>query len=152
MAAQENAPSFVEERKALRDAAASGWAEFNARILSGTRNDLVHAEWSVGYDPLGHDVVLEAKVAVSYSSDSLLQVWLMDQHSGIWIPEYRPWVSSVVEYTREQAQKSTHVGLFDSKWRDEDKGETYNALLWGWVAHKDDVKKFAFSEEFQYPG
>lgn len=149
---QTGMPSVAETRKALGQAAKTGWEAFNAALLAGNDNTLVDATWSVEYDALGNDIILQAKIAVKDSADVLLQVWLMDEHPGIWIPQYRPWVASVVEFDPSEGQKTAHVGLFDSKWRAEDQGETYGAFLWGWVMHKGKPKRFGFEKEFVYPG
>jgi len=143
---------FMHQHELIAKASATGWEAFRSRLIVEATNDLVKAEWSVTYDELGHDIIIEARIGVAQPKDALLQVWLKDQHSGMWIPEYRPWVASVVEFTPDQAIKETRVGLFDSKWREEDVGETYHALLWGYLNHEGDVASFAFQEEFKYPG
>lgn len=145
-------PSVEQARKEMIEASKAGWGPYRERLHSNADDNVVKVEWKVDYEPLGHDMILEAKIKVAESEDSLLQVWLQDLHPGFWIPEFRPWVASVVEFTAEQDVKYTHVGLFDSKWQKEDAGETYFADLWGYVLRQGEVKKFAYAEEFVYPG
>lgn len=131
---------------------AQGWEQFNAALITDARNDLVLVEWGVDYDKLGHDIIIHAKVKVVDHGDALLQAWLKDQHPGIWIPEFRPWVASVVEFSAEDNIRNVQIGLYDSKWRKEDANETYTALLWGYLMHNGVVEKFAFTKSFVYPG
>ena len=145
-------PSIAETRKAMAEAAKGGWNIFNDALMADTDNSLVKVDWEVIYDPLGRDIILDAKVAVADSADSLLQVWLMDEHPGFWIPEIRPWVSAVVEFDPKEGQQTAHLGLFDSKWTKEDAGATYVAFLWGYVLHEGTPTRFAYQQDFTYPG
>ncbi len=142
---------IMKQHELITQASAVGWKKFRTNLISDVSNDLVMVDWSVSYDAVGHDIIIDAKVKVAFGGDSLLQVWLKDEHPGIWIPELRPWVASVVEFGPDQNIEETHIGLFDSKWRDEDVGETYHALLWGYVSHKGENFKFGFEKEFKYP-
>jgi hypothetical protein len=140
------------ERRKIVSASSREWHQLNAELRAHAKNDLVVVDWDVEYDQLGHDILIHAKVKVANKDDALLQVWLMDQHPGIWIPEYRPWVSSVVEFEVAENTKRAHVGLFDSKWHIEDTNAEYLALLWGYVQHNGAVEKFSFEKRFTYPG
>lgn len=144
--------TFKKQHERIAYASKTGWDKFRAQLTSEAKNELVKVEWDVIYHELGHDIIIEAFVKVVDSDDILLQVWLQDTHPGIWIPEFRPWVSSVVEFMPEQNIKKAHIGLFDSKWRKEDVGEIYHALLWGYLNHAGEVASFAFEKEFKYPG
>jgi len=144
--------TLMQQHELIAKASAMGWEAFRSQLIKEASNDLVKADWSVKYDELGHGIIIEARIGVVHAKDVLLQVWLKDEHPGIWIPEYRPWVASVVEFKPEQAIKESHVGLFDSKWRAEDVGETYHALLWGYLDHEGVISSFAFQKEFKYPG
>ena len=143
---------IMQQHELIARASATGWEAFRAELLREASNQQVVAHWDVRYDELGHDIIIEARVQVIRPEDVLLQVWLKDEHPGIWIPEFRPWVTSVVEFAPDQEIKAANVWLFDSKWSREDAGETYNALLWGYVNHVGEVEKFAFQKEFTYPG
>lgn len=143
---------IMQQHELIAHASAIGWDTFRSRLLNEASNEFVKADWDVKYDRLGHDIIIEACVKVAETKDSLIQVWLKDEHPGIWIPEFRPWVASVVEFRPDQETKETHIGLFDSKWREEDVGETYYALLWGFLSHGGDDASFAFQKEFKYPG
>jgi hypothetical protein len=145
-------PNIQDTRQKIANASRHGWDKLNRDIESGANNDLVDVEWDVIYDELGHDIILQAKIKVRTAEDVLLQIWLEDQHPGIGIPEFRPWVASVVEFKLEQQVREALVGLFDSKWRTEDVGETYDAMLWGYLMHNGTVESFAFKRKFKYPG
>jgi hypothetical protein len=140
------------EHKKIIAGSKKGWAAFNAARLQEADNDLVLANWSVKYDPLGHDILVQANVKVAASTDVLLQVWLEDHAPGIWIPEVQPWIASVVEFAPEEKIKSAHVGLIDSKWRPEDRNVEYVFVLSGYVQHKNKVESFRFEKKFVYPG
>lgn len=143
-------PSMSRELKRIRLASKEGWETL--RVSEGEiRNDLVTVKWEVDYDELGHDIAIQAKVSLKNPKDNLLQIWLCDLHPGIWIPELRPWVSSVVEFAPEQKVKFAKVGLVDSKWRPEDRGQTYLARLWGYFETAAGIKKFSLEKEFIYP-
>ncbi len=64
----------------------------------------------------------------------------------------RTWVASVVKFSRAQNVQTVKLGLFDFKWRTEDKGQTYRALFWGYLQHGATKELFAFDQEFVYPG
>ncbi len=136
----------------IRRGAAEGWQQLKEALGDKSRNNLVRVDWGVDYDELGHDTVIHAEVTVAVPEDVLLQVWLQDLHPGIWIPELRPWVASVVEFTPRQAVKQVKLALADSKWRPEDQNETYQALLWGYLDHAGAVEHFSFERNFVYPG
>lgn len=122
-----------------------------AMLYRDSISNIVTATWTVTYDKLGNDIIVEARVGVANPVDCLLQVWLMDQHPGIWIPELRPWISTVIEFSAQDQQQSVHIALLDSKWRAEDSGQTYKAFLWGYVQQQKEVKKFFFEKDFVYP-
>jgi len=110
-------------------------------------------DWSVTYEELGHDIIIDARLTAVDPSIALLQVFLQDSHPGVWIPEFRPWVLSGVEFQPSQNVKATMARLIDSKWRKEDTGEKYNAYLWGYVQAGAKVLQFGPHEkEFIYPG
>lgn len=140
-----------DEYKRIVKAAREGWEERRRDLLARARNDLVAVDWNVEYEPLGHDILIIGTVKVLEVNDFLLQVWLKDMHPGIWIPEFRPWVASVSEYEPAQRIRSARVGLFDSKWRKEDEGETYYALFWGYFDHGGAIESFALEKKFVYP-
>ena len=140
------------ERARIARGSAEGWEAFSAELLADAQNDLVNAVWEVTHDEMAHDIVIQGLVKVENEDDALLQVWLGAIHPGIWIPEYRPYVISVVEFYREQNVQSTKVGLFDSKWRKEDLGQKFKAMLWGYLEHDGGVASFAFEKDFTYPG
>lgn len=144
--------SIRSEHRKMAAVARDGWDAFAAKRRARALDDLVVPKWSVTYDKLGHDMIVEARVNVAKQADSLLQVWLTVQHPGIWIPELRPWVSSVVEFDPAEKRKSAHVGLFDSKWRPEDAGQTYNAALWGYALRGGKAQPFHYEQSFVYPG
>jgi hypothetical protein len=146
------ASSFQNELRRIRHSSRSGWAEFRQQLATSARNELVHLEWDVAYDELGHDILIQASVKVRDPADAILQLWLKDQHPGIWIPELRPWVASVVEFAPDQEVRKALVGLIDSKWRKEDTGETYTAIVWGYVRHGGAVETFSESKSFVFPG
>ncbi|GAN34237.1 MAG: hypothetical protein UZ01_03083 [Candidatus Brocadia sinica] len=141
-----------QQRNRIVNASRTGWATMNKEIEAASKNDLVDVIWDVYYDELGHDIIIQAKVKVRSEGDVLLQVWLNDQLPKPWIPEFRPWVSSVSEFTPMQQVKEVLVGLIDSKWRSEDVGETYTAAIWGYILHSGVIESFAFNKEFKYPG
>lgn len=143
---------FIKTHQQIAHASRAGWDGLIKEITDGANNGLVDVDWDVTYDQPGHDIILRANVKVKSPEDALLQVWLQDQHPGIWIPALRPWVASVVEFTADQKVTKALVGLMDSKWRKEDKGQTYTALLWGYLAHGTNVESFAFNKDFTYPG
>jgi hypothetical protein len=146
-------PSIGQEQARIAAAASSGsWANLNAVLMAGARNDLVSVDWDVVYDKIGHDIIIEARIKLIEVTDRLLQVWLKDHHEGMWIPEILPWVSSVVEFSPADNITTTHVALLDSKWRPEDAGAAYKALLWGYIQHKGAVEHFAFENDLIYPG
>ena len=142
---------IARQHRIIAKASANGWATFRSTLIEEANNDLVSANWDVTYSAVTKDISIEAKVSVVYPNDRLLQIWLKDEHPGIWIPEYRPWLGSVVEFSAAQNIKKAKVGLFDSKWREEDMGETYHALFWGYLSHDDNTESFAFQREFEYP-
>ena len=82
----------------------------------------------------------------------LLQIWAKFQSLEFGIPEHIPWVSSVLEFHPTQRVQSAHIGLLDSKWRPEDSGKVYNALLWGYAEVDGSPVGFGpFTREFTYP-
>ena len=141
-----------EQHEQIARASKLGWESFRAELLQQATNEFIEVSWDVNYDESGHDMVLSADVSLVNKDDGLLQVWLKDQHSGNWIPEILPWVSSVVEFTQDQHVTAAHIGLFDSKWQTDDVGETYYAVLWGYLCHGGEIKSFAFEKTFVYPG
>jgi hypothetical protein len=147
---------MVPNRKAMLEyitrASKDGWGQFVQALQTDADNSIVAAKLQVTYEPLGHDIVLDASVSVAAPEDVILQVWLKDLHPGIWIPEFRPWIASVVEFSPIQAIKQVHLGLIDSKWRKEDAGVTYHALLWGYVQRDGSTLKFALEQDFVFPG
>jgi len=129
-----------------------GFSDYGKLHRGAASSGIVVPVWSVKYDPLGHDMLIEARVKVANPKDCLLQVWLGDHASGIWIPEDQPWVSSVVEFSPDDDVKSAHIGLADSKWRPEDRNVEYVFVLSGYVKRGDTVEKFAFEKSVVYPG
>jgi hypothetical protein len=144
--------SIAPEHARIVRGSVAGWEEFRRSLQEGARNDLVDVQWDVTYEPLGHDMILQAAVKTLAADDVLLQLWLKDQHPGIWIPEFRPWVASVVEFEPAQQVRAAKVGLIDSKWRPEDTGATYTALAWGYFRHEGTTQHFALERSFVYPG
>jgi hypothetical protein len=141
-----------ETRRLINEAAKEDWSLLKSELAKDANQEIVKVNFEVIYDKLGHDIILQAEVKVLTPGDSLLQVWLQDIHPGIWIPEYRPWVSSVVEFEASQKVESALCGLIDSKWRPEDSGQRYDALLWGYVQHNGNVLQFGpFEKELTYP-
>ncbi|MEW8073818.1 MAG: hypothetical protein AB2826_25720 [Candidatus Thiodiazotropha sp.] len=122
-----------------------------ASIAATSRNDLVDTQWSVEYNKVGHDMISIADVYVVNKGDALLQVWLRNAASGIWIPELQPWEISAVEFKPEQLVTSTKLGLFDSKWSGDDIGREYHYKLWGFVLHGGKVESFAFDKWSIFP-
>ena len=137
--------------------ASHDWSSFKSELFARshgneTGNALVSVEWQVEYDPLGHDWQLTYKLAVTDPTVEILQVWIMDQHPGIWIPELRPWVAGACEFQIGQGVRSMIGGVIDSKWRPEDAGQEYQALLWGYVGQGGVVHKFGpFEKAFTHP-
>lgn len=140
-----------KQLKDIARASKSGWKQFNSQLKANAENNLVSMSWNVTYDPKGHDIIIEAKIKVVNQEDYLLQLWLMDQHPGIWIPEFRPWVASVTEYQHSQKIVEAHIGLFDSKWSQEDFGETFEAVSWGYFSSDGEIKNYSETKEFIYP-
>lgn len=145
-------PTLKKQQTRIVKASRAGWPKFVKELKTKANNKLVKADWKVTYDELGHDILIDAQVSVVDPKDCLLQVWLQDLHPGVWIPENRPWVASAVEFNRNQGIQTVKLGLFDSKWRPEDVGQTYRALLWGYLQHGATVESFTFDAEFVYPG
>ena len=82
----------------------------------------------------------------------LLQVWLKDVHTGIWIPELHPWVLSGIEFKAESKVSSALCGLVDHKWRKEDGGAKYEALISGFIMQNGAVSRFGpVVQQFIYP-
>lgn len=146
---------IVDVQKTLSDLSNMSSEEtsaFLAKIASAAQNDLVKTQWNVTYDQLGHDMISVADVSVVNASDGLLQVWLLNAASGIWIPELQPWEISVVEFKPDQKIASTKLGLLDSKWTGDDIGRKYHYRLWGYVLHKGKAELFSFEKWAVYPG
>jgi hypothetical protein len=116
-----------------------------------TQNDLV-AVICVTYDALGKDIIIHAWVKTLKENDTLLQIWLTDMDTKLGIPEYIPWVSSVVEFEVEQHVTKAHVGLIDSKWPAHGENLEYIARVLGYFRHDGKVAKFLFEKPFTYPG
>ena len=122
-----------------------------ASVSKSAQNDLVKLNWSVEYDELGHDMHSVAEVSVKDENDALLQIWLRNAASGIWIPELLPWEISVVEFAPEQSVNSAKLGLLDSKWTAEDVGRRYFYHLWGYLMHQGSVESFWLEKSAVYP-
>jgi len=144
--------TIQESRQLIIEASKEGWHVLREALEQNANREIVEVEFEVIYDELGHDMILQARVNAVAPETYFLQTWLQDIHSGIWIPEYHPWVAGVVEYSASQKITSALCGLFDSKWRREDSGEKYEALAWGYVEHQGAVTQFGpFVKEFVYP-
>jgi hypothetical protein len=145
--------TLAETQRDIRTGSRSGWPTFLESLEANTTPNLVDVAWEVVYDPLGHDVIVDAKVATLPAEAWLLQVWVMVVHPGFWIPQFRPWVSSVVEFDAKQRTRKAHCGLFDSKWRPEDVGVEYQAVTWGYVEQDGEPVQFGpFVKMFIFPG
>jgi len=114
-------------------------------------NGAVKVKWDVKYRPLQHDILVLANVAVSDDADVLLQIWLRDEETGVWIPELQPRSVSVIEFAPSQKVKQALTGLFDGKWRKGDAGKKYLAYLGGYVLRSGTRLKFLFEKKFTYP-
>jgi hypothetical protein len=146
-------PNVKQVRERIVDASKSGWDSLREELERNANRDIVTVTWDVTYDPLGHDIIVHYEANVAEPETYLLQIWAMDQHPGIYIPEYRPWVASVVEFTPADQVTGCKGGVLDSKWSKEDAGEKYVALVWGYVHQRDSVVQFGpFEKEFVYPG
>ena len=144
--------SLRETRQLINEASRKGWAALKAELERNANREIVKVYFEVIYDELGHDMIRQARVKVDAPDTYHLQVWVQDIHPGIWIPELRPWVSSAVEFNPSQKIDSALCGLFDSKWRPEDSGQSYDALVWGYVEQGGEVVQFGpFEKEFIYP-
>src|SRR6185503_6813020 len=100
----------VNER--MNRAAKNGFDALRKAIFESAVDNLVQAKWDVTYNPLGHEMILQASVKVA-SPDFLLQIWMKDERPAPWIPELRPWTASVTEFDPHSITRSAKVGLFD---------------------------------------
>lgn len=133
----------------------------SARAQLAERRDLneqpIHGlsvKWSVDYLQNAHDMRLAADVRADSRSDiTILQVWLTNVWiGGVAIIEDIPQVTSVVEFERDANVKYVKVGLFDGKWRREDNGQRYRAILNGYCRVNADVRPFSYIKEYDFPG
>lgn len=145
-------PNFSEAKKRFAARSAAKAESQRRELQASANNNLVKVVWDVTYDPVGHDIIIEAKIKIASSSDDLLQVWLKNGSSGIGIPELLPWVASVAEFTEDQHVKEAHLGLLDSKWRPEDAGAEYIAEVFGYVMHDGKVEGFFDSKGYVFEG
>lgn len=145
-------PNFSEGKKRFAARSAAEVGSQRLEFAASANNNLVKVIWDVVYDPVGHDVIIDAKIKIASGSDDLLQVWLKNGSSDIGIPELLPWVASVVEFAEDQHVKEAHLGLLDSKWRPEDAGAEYIAQVFGYVMHDGKVESFFDSKAYVFEG
>ena len=130
----------------------SNWLDFKEELRKGAVQDIVKVDFQVTYNPKSHAIEIIGDVTVISPNTYLLQIWLKDIHLAVWIPEIHPWVLSGVEFRRENKVTSALGGLIDHKWRKEDVGAEYEALLHGYAEQDGAVVKFGpFIKRFTYP-
>ena len=145
-------PPTRQTHERIISASKSGWNDLLQELENNANREIVTVTWDVTYKELGHDIMVYYNVKTTEPETYLLQIWAKDQHSGFWIPEYQPWVASVVEFEPTSKVTACKGGVIDSKWRKEDVGEKYVALLWGYVLQKESVIQFGpFKKDFTYP-
>jgi hypothetical protein len=128
------------------------WVSFKKELRIDAVQDIVKIDFQVTYNPKSHGIELIANITAIEPNTYLLQIWLKDIHTGIWIPELHPWVLSGVEFKPENKVTSALCGLIDHKWRKEDAGAKYEALLSGYVEQNGAVVKFEpIIKQFVYP-
>lgn len=138
MLSTESAREHLAERRELKDQPIHG----------------LTVEWRVDYLENAHDMRLAADLRADSRRDiSILQVWLTNIWiGGVAIIEDIPQVTSVVEFDRDANVKSVKVGVFDGKWRREDKGQRYRAILNGYCNVDGDVQPFSYIRDYDFPG
>jgi hypothetical protein len=128
------------------------WNAFKEELISNATDDIVKTDFRITYDELGHDMILEAQVTTTAPDCYLLQIFLQDVATGIWIPELQPFELSAVEFAPESKVTTALCGLVDSKWRADDSGAVYDALLWGYASQAGSPVQFGpFTKQFVYP-
>lgn len=146
--------TFDEIQKELVKATESeeSWAAFKSELGKGAAADSVKVDFEVTYNELTHGIELRAEVSTLTPNTYLLQIWLQDIHTGFWIPELHPFNVSVVELEAGSRVTTALCGLVDHKWRADDSGSKYEALVWGYVEQDGTPILFGpYSETFVYP-
>ena len=128
------------------------WIDYLKDLDVNANRDIVALTWAVDYDDVTHDILVHYEVSVSEPDTYLLQIWVMDQADGLWIPELQPRETCVVEFSPADGITKCKGGLFDHKWRPEDSGRKYFAYVWGYVIQSGKVVQFGpYQQEFIYP-
>jgi len=146
--------SYTEIKRTIAAATKSetSWQSFKDELTRNATPNIVKVDFRVTYDELEHDVALEADVTTTAPNCFLLQVFLKDIHTGIWIPELHPWELSAVEFKPQSEVTHALCGLFDHKWGPKDSGAVYEALVWGYVSQSGLVAQFGpITQQFVYP-
>ena len=68
--------SLREQHAQIRAAARSGWDSLLTALERNSNHDIVDVAWSVIYDQLGHNIIIESRLKVMASDTWLLQVCL----------------------------------------------------------------------------
>jgi len=146
--------TYAHVRRQIVEATKSkdSWNSFKEELARTRTDGIVKIDFRVTYEELGHDIILVAEVTTTEPDCYLLQIFLQDIATGIWIPELQPWELSAVEFSPQNKVTTAICGLVDSKWRPDDSGAEYEAILWGFVSQAGAPVQFGpMTEHFVYP-
>lgn len=121
------------------------------RVSKDKAVDGLRVTWDVVYVPLDHAMRIAYELKADGEDKGIFHLWA----TNLWVhgtAVARPYVQNVLEFDANTQVRTIKGFLYDGKWRQDDKGQKYRAVIAGVCRIGAGMQDFFYSRDYEFSG